>query len=292
MTSVKVAAIDLGGTQIRAAIVDQNGAIVARQACATPAQSGPDAVIARLHALAVEVSQGHDIAGVGIAMPGPINTRTRTALGIPTLKGFDHLPLGERLEEMFGQPVIIENDAIAAAIGEWRFGAGRGCNDIVYVTVSTGIGGGVIINGKPMRGANGLAGHIGHMQIVENGAICSCGRKGCWEAYASGYALEQRTGRSAEHLFADGTSADVIEQEAHYLGVGIINLLHLFNPDRVVLGGSISQHFDRLITGISTVIEKDAMPAFRATPIVPADHIGNSGLLGAAALVFDRNLLA
>ena len=137
------------------------------------------------------------ICGVGVCSPGPLDTISGTALGVPTLAGFADLPLRRMLEERFGLPVRLENDGIAAAIGEWRFGAGRGFDNVLYVTVSTGIGAGVISEGRVLRGRRGLAGHAGHMTIVRDGDRCSCGNRGCWEAYGAGPAFTHRARRRA-----------------------------------------------------------------------------------------------
>jgi glucokinase len=288
-------AIDLGGTQIRAAAIDRTGIIHARVAAATPAQAGPDAIIAVMRTLArdvaEEVAENHDVCGFGLASPGPVNTRSRVALGIPTLAGFDHVDLGVLLDQAFGRTVALENDAIAAAIGEWQFGAGRGCRDLVYVTVSTGIGGGVIANGAPLRGCHGMAAHLGHMTLIHGGELCLCGRKGCWEAYASGYALERRSGMTAHAVFdkaagGDPAAQDMVRNEASLLGAGIVNLLHAFDPERVILGGGLALGFDQLTDQIRATIANDAMPAFRDRRVVRAERIGDSGLLGMAALVF------
>jgi glucokinase len=288
-------AIDLGGTQIRAAVIDGGGKIINREAMPTPAAEGPTAVIAALVETGMRAKGKMTISGVGLASPGPLNTRTRIALGLPTIKGFDDFALGETLDAHFGQTVRVENDAIAAAIGEWRFGAGRGCDDLVYITVSTGIGGGVIAGGRALRGRSGMAGHLGHMAIEQNGEACLCGRKGCWEAYASGYAIARRTGRTAADVFKAARAGEAAAlahaaAEARYLGIGIVSLLHAFDPERIIIGGGIADAFDLLHDGITATITTDAMPAFRDVPVVKAENAGNSGLLGAAALVFDQSL--
>ena len=298
--------IDLGGTQIRAARVSEQGEILERVAMPTPVQDGPMAIVARLHDAAIAVSDGGDLTkahGIGVACPGPLNTRTGMALGIPTLPGFDNFAIGQHLNDIFERKVSLAHDGIAAAVGEWRFGAARGCEDFVYVTVSTGIGGGVIAGGKILNGRSGMAGHIGHMVLVKDGVVCNCGRRGCWEAYASGPALERCAAElvrqrpnsilsktpSAKEIFeaaerGDAAAQSLVDDEAAFLGAGIVNLLHVFDPECVVLGGGVSHRFDQLSAGIQRVIETSAMLAFRDIPVRRAQHIGNSGLLGAAVL--------
>ncbi|MDP1731852.1 MAG: ROK family protein [Devosia sp.] len=307
MTRPTAIGVDIGGTQLRAALVDADGKILSRAATRTDAAGGPVAIIAQIGVLVAEIASGAErgnVLGIGVAVPGPLDTESGTALGIPTLTGWENVPVGRLVEQALGLPVRLENDGIAAANGEWRFGAGRGLANLVYVTVSTGIGGGVVLDGRLVHGQRGLAGHVGHMTIVKNGQLCACGNKGCWEAYASGTALA----RAAKQAFApdeggvlqgafdskavfaaaragDATAARLVSEEADWLGVGIANLLHLYSPQMVVIGGGVSNGFELLQEGINARIQANAMPAFRAARIVPAALGDNSGLLGAAALL-------
>ncbi len=292
-------AIDLGGTQIRAALIDAQGTILNRVARPTPAQDGPAAVVAAMLGAAREIMDNQDIVGIGVSSPGPLDTQTGVAVLLPTLKGFENFPFRQALCDAFGCDVKLENDGIAAAIGEWRFGAGRGCADFVYITVSTGIGGGVISGGQVMRGRKGMAGHVGHLMLKPGGLRCGCGGVGCFEAYAAGPAFEARAksreGRTFEadaaSVFAaarsgDPLAMDLVAEEARYLGLGIVSLLHLYSPSRIVMGGGLCHHFDLLKPGIDSQVQALAMPSFRDVDIVKAVNFGNSGLLGAAALVF------
>ena len=301
--------IDLGGTQIRAALVSASGEILQRIAMPTPVDEGPLAVLAKLHEAAVRVAGVHDVSeakGIGVACPGPLDTKAGVALGIPTLPGFVDFPIGLKLNELFGRDVSLAHDGIAAAVGEWRFGSAKHCDNFVYVTVSTGIGGGVVSDGRVVHGRKGMAGHIGHMTVVKDGVLCNCGRRGCWEAYASGPALERRAAEqlldrsgsalskddvpvTAKAIFeaaaqGDGLAQALVAEEAEFLGVGIVNLLHIFDPQCVVLGGGIGHRFEQLLEGITRVVLETAMPAFRDIPVLRAKHIGNSGLIGAAAI--------
>jgi glucokinase len=252
-----------------------------------------------------------DLIGVGICAPGPLDAKRGVALATPTIAGFVDLPLAAMVEERLGLPVRLENDGIAAALGEWRFGAGVGCHNLAYVTVSTGIGGGVVAAGRILRGRRGMAGHVGHMTIVRDGDVCSCGNRGCWEAYASGTAFARRARVSAADspstaLGANGAPIDasavfvaasrgdalarrLVSEEADLLGVGIVNLLHLYSPDVVVVGGGLSNGFDLLHPGIVARIKAAAMPPFRDTPVLRAALGGDSGLIGASTLVFDAS---
>ena len=189
-------AVDLGGTELRSAIVDRGGRIDALATTATRAQDGPEAVIEqiaaavdRLRAAAGERS----VLGLGVGAPGPLDPVAGIAIGPPTLAGWQDVPLAALLRQRLGIEVRIENDANAAALGEWRFGAGRGTRSLVFVTVSTGLGGGVIADGRLLHGRRGLAAEIGHMTIADGSEdACFCGVRGCWEALASGTALGLR----------------------------------------------------------------------------------------------------
>lgn len=304
-------AIDLGGTQLRAAIIDKNGRVIRRHASATPATAGAGAVVAAIAAAAHEVCTNisrADIFGAGVSSPGPIDTESGTALRVPTIAGFENFPLRGALEDALGQNVWLENDGIAAATGEWKRGAGKGLRSLVYVTVSTGIGGGVIADGRVLHGYHGLAGHVGHLSIDHRGLRCACGNTGCWEAYAAGPAFAARARIAAEaaprsslhadaetlqpaDVFAAAGSGDelattLIEEEARLLGIGITTLTHLFSPERVIIGGGLSNAFDQLHPGISAYVKVNAMPAFRDVEIVRAGLGDDSGLIGAAELVF------
>jgi len=303
--------VDLGGTQVRAALVDAGGVVLKRAALPTAAQSGPQAVVDQIGELVEDVARGLDAQkriGVGLSSPGPLDADAGVALGIPTLRGFDGAPLRDLVAARVGRRVTLENDGISAALGEWRFGAGRGFKHLVYITVSTGIGGGVVSDGRVVRGRRGMAGHIGHMSLVRDGAGCACGARGCWEAYASGPAFARRArarlaaeGRvtrldagalDAPAIFAaaeggDRFARDLVEEQADWLGRGIVNLLHLFSPELVLLGGGVANGFASLEPFIRARIARDAMPAFRDVQIRRAALGENSGLVGAAVLAFD-----
>lgn len=305
--------IDLGGTQVRAALVAPDGTLQARAAAATDVAGGPRAVIAQMQALVADVTAGlagplHDaIAGVGVCSPGPLDAAAGVVLGIPTLPGWVDIPLVDWLSHALGLAVRLENDGVGAALGEWRFGAGQGLSDFVYVTVSTGIGGGVIADGRVLRGRRQMAGHIGHMTTAPLGEVCLCGNRGCWEAQASGTALGARARQQAasrpgsalaahgpaldaRHVFdaartGDALALELVAFEATELGLGIVNLLHLYSPQAVVLGGGVSSGFDLLQPGIAAQVARRALPPFRDVPVLPAALGPNAGLVGAASLV-------
>ena len=306
--------IDLGGTQLRVALVDRNGGIVSRASVATDVAGGPQRVIEQIRLLCGEIDVGGrraEIAGVGVSTPGPLDSEAGTIIAISTLPGWEEFPIVAKLAGEFGLPVVLENDGIAAANGEWMFGAARDLQHFVYVTVSTGIGGGVVVDGRLLRGRRGMAGHVGHMIIAPEGPRCSCGALGCCEALASGSALA-RSGREAvsaqpSSLLAqppadaitardivaaarqgDSFALTLLEREAAWLGIGFSNLAHLYSPQAIVMGGGVSQAFDLLHENIAGAFRRSAMPPFRDTRIVAAKLGDNAGLAGAAALVWTR----
>lgn len=304
-------AVDLGGTQLRAALVDSAGQISERAEVLTDAMGGPEAVIGQItrlvNTIAAKVSD-KTMLGVGVSSPGPLDTKTGIALSLPTITGFTEYPLGAALRSQLAYPVVLENDGISAAIGEWRYGAGVGFSNVVYVTVSTGIGGGVIVDGHVMRGRRGMASHVGHMIVVPDGELCGCGTRGCFEAYGAGPAFTARArkracghpssslGRGGEEIsspmvFAaakagDALSNELVAEEAKILGMGFASLLHLYSPDVLIMGGGLAHEFAMLAPGIAAQIQLSAMPAFKSVPVVKAKLGGNSGLAGVASLVF------
>jgi glucokinase len=292
-------AVDLGGTQIRVGLIDETGTIHKRLAVRTMANTDGDTVTNQITELVAQASGGVDkkaIAGVGVSSPGPIDTDVGVTLGLPTIRGFDDYPLCDVLSRKLGRDVILENDGISAAIGEWQLGAGKGCAHVVYVTVSTGIGGGVIVDNHVVRGRRGMAGHVGHMSIVPDGEKCGCGNLGCLEAYASGpnftkRAIKAGAGNDAAAVFAAARNGDAVAQalvreQAGYLAQGFVSLLHLYSPDVLIMGGGMSQQFDMLEPMIKHYVNNYAMPPFRGARIVRAALGVDSGLIGASRLVF------
>ncbi len=302
--------IDLGGTQVRAALVEE-GRILRRAAARTDTIGGPAAVLGQFKQLIAEICTPEDwsrLAGLGVSAPGPLDSETGTIIHIPTLPHWESVALRDILAADLGLPVVIENDGIAAAYGEWKYGAGMGLRHLVYVTVSTGIGGGVVVDGHLMHGRRGMGGHVGHFRMAPDGPICSCGVAGCFEAFASGTSLGKRALKSAQnnpdsllgkmsageavdarHVVEGARQGDplcleLLREEAAYLGSGFTSLIHLFSPECVIMGGGVSKGFDLMERGIHEVIRRDAMEPFKTVPVVPAGLGDNSGLVGAAAL--------
>jgi glucokinase len=300
--------IDLGGTQVRAGLV-RDGAVLARAARPTDIAGGPRGVLAQFDALVAEVTAAAEVepAGIGICAPGPLDSRSGVVLDIPTLPGWRDFPMREAVATRYGLPALLENDGIAAAFGEWQFGAGRGVENLVFVTVSTGIGGGIVADGRLLRGHRGMAGHVGHLRLAPEGPRCPCGGIGCFEAFASGSALGRRARDAAaraggflaeaarhEHIEArhavagaragDLTCRALLDEETDYLVQGLVSLVHLFSPELIVLGGGVSQALDLIGDRLAAGVRERVMPAFREVRIVPAALGDNCGLIGAAAL--------
>jgi glucokinase len=294
-------AVDIGGTQLRVALVDEAGRIVRRASAPSLVLAGPAANVAAIVALAgaLGLAEARErVVGVGIGAPGPLDSETGTIIDIPTLVGWTDFPLREAMEAAFGLPAILENDGIAAALGEWRYGAGADCRHLVYVTVSTGIGGGVIADGRVLHGRRGMAGHVGHISLASEGPRCSCGATGCFEALAAGPAFaaaaRARGYADAPAVVAaarrgEAAALEVVDREAEILGRGFASLAHLFSPERIVMGGGVARSFDFLFPRIAAAYARHAMAPFRDVAILAAANGDNAGLVGAAALVDRRN---
>ena len=262
-------AIDLGGTKLRAIVAGLDGEVRGEEIRPSGADEGPEPVIHRmietLEAAGREAGVAlRDLKAVGVASPGALDLVHGLVFEAPQLPGWDGVPLVEIMSERLGLPVLLENDANAAALGENRFGAGRGTRFMVYLTISTGVGGGIIIDGKVYHGATGAAGELGHMVVWFNGPRCLCGERGCLEAIASGTGLAWRAQELVDRGDAPGLArikrergeldADEIADAARagdedarrlfdeaglYLGVALANYVNIFNPEMIVLGGGV-----------------------------------------------------
>lgn len=309
-----VLAVDLGGTQLRAAVVDAEGQLLARARADTLAHEGAEAVIARLkqtaHA-ALAQSPRQDIRAVGLSGPGPISPQTGVIYTAPNMPGWQDVPIADILAREFGAPCYAGNDGNLAALGEWRYGAGRGCRHLIYMTISTGIGGGIISNGMLIEGKSGLAAEVGHMILEPNGPLCGCGSHGCLESLASGTSiariaeeqlaqgeasvLQAQRGHVTAKLVAeaaaqgDAFAADVFQRAATYIGLGIASFINLFDPEIFILGGSVTNAGDLLFGPVRAVALSRSMPMLRQdVRIVQAELRDNVGLLGATVYAFDR----
>ena len=301
---MSVIAVDLGGTRIRAARMDAvlPGPVVRAISAAT---QGLDAVLDQIADLIHQVQGDGPIRAVGVSAPGPLDPSTGIVYDTPNMVGWPaKTPLADLLRDRLNIPVSLANDANAAAVGEWVAGAGVGVDDLVYYTVSTGVGGGIIVGGSLLTGASGLAGELGHVTVDPNGPLCGCGNYGCVEAFASGTAIAaavQRRIVAGEHSILKGKfiTAEVVAgaarsgdtlacnamlQAGRMLGIGVVNTLHSLNPARVVLGGGVMRSADLLFPPILAEIDRRALPRFRRTPLVRATLGDDAGLIGVAHL--------
>jgi glucokinase len=304
-----ILALDFGGTKLAAAVLDPaSQRWLARGRCPSPAAEGAEAVLARMLALAdAQVALvGVTPVAVGISFDGPVDVERGQPRACHHVEGWAGLPLRERVATHYGVPAVVENDARAAALGEWRYGAGRGCRSMLYVTVSTGIGGGILLDGVLYHGVDGLAGELGHMCLESGGALCACGRRGCLEALAAGPAIVRRAREalaaspdvpsamraqetlSAEEVSAAAQQGDTLARQAlqgaaRALGIGLGNALNLMNLERVVLGGGVTGAGPEYLASVRRAAEETALAGTRVE-IVLAGLGGDAPMWGACAL--------
>jgi glucokinase len=305
MSEATFIGIDLGGTQLRAAAVSTSDEVLTKRSTPTDRNGGAQGVVVQMESLIAAVRRS-DTAAIGIGIPGAFEGQTGTVLDIPALPGWTRIPLAAILSERTGLPVVLENDAKVAALGEWRAGGGKGISNFAYVTVSTGIGGGIIVEDRMIRGFRGLAGEVGHTRISDHSAICSCGNRGCWEAVASGTALaraaQAATKRAPDSRLAGLVGSEpatgehvtsaardrcpvalaVLSEEATWLAAGFVNVQHLYAPERIVMGGGVSKALDLMHAEIVRHMKERLLPGHDVPEIVPAELGDNAGLVGAA----------
>lgn len=286
-----IGAVDIGGTKIAVGMVDSSGQLLRRLEHPTVPEHGPDyglSLICEMLRQTAAEAGGH-LDGIGIGCTGPVDPLTGTLEKNEFLPGWEGMRLTDELSRSFGVPVAMENDADAAALGEFAWGAGRGATRFIYVTISTGIGGGIVFDGQLYRGANGSHPEIGHHVIDPAGPQCFCGARGCWESLASGPALSQRGGLSSAREVCEAArrgdvdALDAVEQEGQYLGLGIANLVTLFVPDVIALGGGVMESRDLFWERILSIIRASCgLIPFEKTRLLPAALGADVGLIGAA----------
>jgi glucokinase len=311
-TSGPVAGIDLGGTKVRVGIV-ADGRLVRAESWPTEGERGPDGVMEYMAGLVRGFAGDTQLKAVGLGAPGPVDVNTGVVSTMPNVPGFDDYPILERFGQAMGLPVAVANDAKVAALAEHRFGAGRGTREMVYITLGTGIGGGLILRGRLYNGASGGAGEMGHMVIDPAGPVCSCGNHGCFEAFASGGGMEreaarrlqagaqsslQERARSGSEVTmhditnaaraGDAFSKDLIARASRYLAIGVRNLIHLLNPEMIVFGGGLLAVKDLLIEPAIGAAEQYAYRQhWRDLRFAMAELGADAGVLGAAAIASD-----
>jgi glucokinase len=315
-----VLAVDLGGTQIRAALITPDRSVHCRRAEPTRDDEGEAAVIDRICELLAAVRDEAAEAelpapiGAGIAAPGPLDPHRGVVLNPPNLRGWNEVPLADLVGRRVELPTILERDTNVAVMAEWRYGAARGTSDAVYVTVSTGIGGGIVSGGRPLTGRDGFAGEVGHLVVDIDGPVCGCGGIGHVEAIASGTAIEREAralllaarAPGLARLVADGTTVDT-ELVAHaaangdaeadallmraWVAIGALcaSLVNLLDPEVIVIGGGIAEHQPRLFDVARRELDRRVLPALAGrTRIAPAALGGDVSLVGLLPIVNDR----
>ncbi|AYD39222.1 ROK family protein [Clostridium fermenticellae] len=305
-----VVGVDLGGTRIRGAIADNKGNILSKYKMDTNSQKGSDEVFKNIKLVIDNVIQNSnskiiDIESISIAAPGPIDINKGVILNTPNLP-FENFNIVKKIQDAYGIRTYLENDANAAAIGEFMFGSGKGSKNMIYITISTGVGGGAVLDGKLYHGSSYNALEIGHMTIIPDGPKCNCGNYGCLESLSSGTAIRDqalkfiRDGKDTSLLKydiitsaevfkeaenGDKISKDILDRSLNFLGIGVANLVTMFNPDVVVIGGGVSRGGKIVFDKIRNVVNKRCfLPMSKTCKIVKAGLGDDSGLIGTVAI--------
>ncbi len=312
MSSLRFVAVDLGGTQIRAARYTADGVQEARVAMATGASDGVEFVMRRVKSAVRQVwPMDEKVSAIGIGAPGPVDFHQGILRFAPNLPGWENVPLRDELLDTFDIPVFLGNDADVAGLGEHRFGAGQGVSDMIYMTISTGVGGGMIFDNRLFTGGQGLGGEIGHMAVDPHGPRCNCGNIGCLEVMASGTAIARRARQrleagepsmlremvvgdldriTAKEVNEAGAAGDdlalaLFEEAGVYLGSAIVSLMYMLNPALFVLGGGVTHAGDLIFDPIRRIVKERAPEVYQErTKIVKAELGQDVGLWGALAL--------
>ena len=306
----RVLALDIGGTKLAAGVVDGDGRVLSFVVEPTRSEEGAEPVLERLFALgraavAEAAVPWGEVAAVGIACGGPLDSERGVLIAPPHLTGWRDVPIVELAEQALERPAALENDATAAAAGEHAWGAGAGTRNMVYLTLSTGVGGGVVVDGRLLRGSRGNGAELGHVTVDWHGRPCrGCGRRGCLEAYVSGTSIAERAREAgldvarAEDVqeaarHGDPVATAVWDETIEALGCGLTSIVNVFEPERVVVGGGVSRAGEELLAGPRAAVEASAIsPGGRAVDVVTASFGDRVGVVGAAAIVRDRTALA
>lgn len=305
-----VIGIDLGGTKICGAVGSLKGNIISKYTIPTNAEEGEEAVLGRIITVVEKVIEEAEISreeilAIGIGSPGPLDAKAGKIITTANLP-FKDFDIVKPIKDKFNIPVYLDNDANAAAIGEYAFGAGKGIENMVFITVSTGIGGGAILNGRIYRGNTCNALEIGHMTLEKDGPRCNCGNIGCAEALASGTAIGRFAKEAVEkgertslanyekitayEVFREGERGDsvaqaVLNKALSYLGICIANIITSFDPEMVIIGGGVSKGGNIVFDKVNEVVKKRCFEAmWKSTKIVPAALGTDAGVIGALAL--------
>lgn len=308
--------IDVGGTNVKIALVDSNGKIGYSNTIPTRAEMGYEYTINNMKQairdLMTETKlSAKDIEGIGFGLPGQVDFKSGIVRLITNIPGWVEIPLAKMIEDEFHIPTRIDNDVRCAALGELNFGAGKGCQNLICITVGTGIGSGLIINGKLVRGASNAAGEIGHIKLqMHDGPICGCGDTGCLEAFASGPAIVAMAeeyilgGKSTKYRemangnditpfivaeaakAGDAVAKRIFTKMGEYIGIGMASVVNLLNPEKIIIGGGVADAGDILLNPLKETIKNRAMKiAGETVEVVPAQLGNTAGVIGASLLI-------
>lgn len=310
--------IDVGGTNVKIALVDDKGKIIYSNSVPTYAKMGYEYTVNNIKQAIKDLMKEtnttpKDIEGIGFDFPGQVDCKTGVVKLAPNIPGWVNVPIAQMIEDEFHIPTRIDNDVRCAALGELKFGAGKGCENFICITVGTGIGSGLVINGKVVRGASNAAGELGHIKLQMNGGpICGCGDTGCLEAFASGpsivamaqdYIKGGKSTKFREMAAAEGgeitpymvakaaeegdpVAKRIFEIVGEYIGIGLTSVINLLNPEKVIIGGGVAEAGDLLLDPIRRTIRERAMVvAGSAVEIVPAELGNSAGVIGASMLI-------
>jgi glucokinase len=315
--SLPTLGVNLGGTKVETSLVDVGGQILASRRRPTNPEKGADRVIEDIVAC-VQTCLGksyESARGLGIGVAGQVDGPTGKVRFAPNL-GWRDVDLQTKLEQALGMPVVVSNDVRAATYGEWRFGSGKGVDDLVCLFVGTGIGGGIVSGGQLLQGCNNTAGELGHITIVKDGRRCHCSNYGCLEAYAGGWAIAERAQvavqadpQAGQHLISlagsveqissvtvtqahssgDPLAHHLVEQTAQHLGAGLVGIVNAFNPCLLILGGGVIHGLPEFVTMIDHIVRVNALEAATESLRIVTTTLGaKSGVIGAAALARDK----
>lgn len=308
--------IDLGGTKVATVLTDREGKILASDRRPTEAAAGAERVLDNICGSVRAVmgdTSANQIVGIGVACAGAVDIKKGIIVDTPNL-GWKNFAINQALEERLHLPCALENDANAAALGEWLFGAGKNTSDLIYITVSTGVGGGIICNRQIVHGRDYAAGEVGHIVVDVDGPLCNCGRRGCLEAISSGTAITAQarklvaSGRPSLILAkaqndpaqinpytiglaaaeGDALAKEVLDRAFYYLGVGVGNLIQIFNPEKIIIGGGVSKLGAVMFEGVWQVVRANTFAhTIKGLEIVPPVLGDECGTIGAAAVAVE-----
>lgn len=311
--------VDIGGTNVKIALVDQKGAIVYSNSVPTRAEMGYEYTVKNIKETIYTSMKESDvtidsIGGIGFGLPGQINSEAGVVRLLPNIPGWVNVPLGQIIEDEFKVKCKIDNDVRVATLGEFTYGAGQGCKNLVCITVGTGVGSGIIVNGQLVRGASMSAGEIGHMILqAHEGPICGCGNTGCLEAFASGPSIVQLAkkylsgGKSAKFeelangreitpfmvyeaaMQGDAVAKRIFAIVGEWLGIALTSVVNLLNPEKIIIGGGVSQAGNFLIDPIrKTINERAIKVSADAVEVVTAKLGERAGVIGASLLIDNK----